>query len=90
MINVVRGFAYPDRDAAGRVQGAFVMLLDITRERAFEAAVAGRARRGDRGQPLQIALPRRGEPRPAPTAARHDAVRQFAEPPARRHGERRD
>ena len=36
MINVVRGFAYPDRDAAGRVQGAFVLLLDITRERAFE------------------------------------------------------
>ena len=37
MIDVVRGFAYPDKDASGRVQGAFVMLLDITRERAFEA-----------------------------------------------------
>ena len=37
MINVVRGFAYPDKDAAGRVQGAFLLLLDITRERAFEA-----------------------------------------------------
>ncbi len=37
MINVVRGFAYPDKDAVGRVQGAFLLLLDITRERAFEA-----------------------------------------------------
>jgi signal transduction histidine kinase len=37
MINVVRGFAYPDRDADGRVLGCFVLLLDITRERAFEA-----------------------------------------------------
>jgi signal transduction histidine kinase/CheY-like chemotaxis protein len=37
MINVVRGFAYPDKDAAGRVQGAFLLLLDITRERAIEA-----------------------------------------------------
>jgi signal transduction histidine kinase/CheY-like chemotaxis protein len=37
MINVVRGFAYPDKDPTGRVQGAFVMLLDISRERAFEA-----------------------------------------------------
>lgn len=37
MINVARGFAYPDRDATGRVQGAFLLLLDITRERAFEA-----------------------------------------------------
>ena len=36
MINVVRGFAYPDKDAVGRVQGAFLLLLDITRERAFE------------------------------------------------------
>ncbi len=36
-INVVRGFAYPDRDALGRVQGAFLLLLDITHERAFEA-----------------------------------------------------
>ena len=36
-INVVRGFAYPDRDAQGRVQGAFLLLLDITRERAAEA-----------------------------------------------------
>ncbi len=36
MINVARGFAYPDVDATGRVQGAFVMLLDITRERDFE------------------------------------------------------
>ena len=40
-ISVVRGYAYPDRDAAGRVQGAFVMLLDITRERAFEAELQG-------------------------------------------------
>jgi len=37
MINVVRGFAYPDADADGRVLGCFVLLLDITRERAFEA-----------------------------------------------------
>lgn len=37
MINVVRGFAYPDRDAGGRVLGCFLLLLDITRERAFEA-----------------------------------------------------
>ena len=37
MINVVRGFAYPDTDANGRVLGCFVLLLDITRERAFEA-----------------------------------------------------
>ncbi len=37
MINVVRGFAYPDHDADGRVLGCFVLLLDITRERAFEA-----------------------------------------------------
>jgi len=37
LINVVRGFAYPDNDAAGRVQGAFLLLLDISRERAFEA-----------------------------------------------------
>ncbi len=37
MINVVRGFAYPDKDVAGRVQGAFLLLLDISRERAFEA-----------------------------------------------------
>ena len=37
MINVVRGFAYPDKDVVGRVQGAFVMLTDISRERAFEA-----------------------------------------------------
>jgi len=36
-INVVRGFAYPDLDADGRVRGAFVLLIDITRERAFEA-----------------------------------------------------
>ena len=41
MINVVRGFAYPDRDAVGRVQGAFLLLLDITRERAFEAQLQG-------------------------------------------------
>ena len=37
LISVVRGFAYPDQDAAGRIQGAFLLLLDITRERAFEA-----------------------------------------------------
>ena len=37
MINVVRGFAYPDKDANGRVLGCFLLLLDITRERAFEA-----------------------------------------------------
>jgi signal transduction histidine kinase len=37
MVNVVRGFAYPDRDPSGRVLGCFVLLLDITRERAFEA-----------------------------------------------------
>ena len=37
LINVVRGHAYPDRDAQGRVQGAFLLLLDISRERAFEA-----------------------------------------------------
>jgi signal transduction histidine kinase/CheY-like chemotaxis protein len=37
MVNVVRGFAYPDHDPAGRVVGAFLLLLDITRERAFEA-----------------------------------------------------
>ncbi len=37
MVNVVRGFAYPDCDADGRVLGCFVLLLDITRERAFEA-----------------------------------------------------
>ena len=37
MINVVRGFAYPDHDANGRVLGCFLLLLDITRERAFEA-----------------------------------------------------
>ena len=37
MVNVVRGFAYPDRDQNGRVLGCFVLLLDITRERAFEA-----------------------------------------------------
>ena len=37
IINVVRGYAYPDRDAQGRVQGAFLLLLDISRERAFEA-----------------------------------------------------
>jgi len=36
MVNVVRGFAYPDLDAKGRVLGCFVLLLDITRERAFE------------------------------------------------------
>jgi signal transduction histidine kinase len=36
LVNVVRGYAYPDRDAAGRVQGAFLLLLDISRERAFE------------------------------------------------------
>ena len=36
-ISVVRGFAYPDKDALGRVQGAFLLLLDISRERAFEA-----------------------------------------------------
>jgi signal transduction histidine kinase len=37
MIAVVRGFAYPDADADGRVVGCFLLLLDITRERAFEA-----------------------------------------------------
>jgi len=37
MVNVVRGFAYPDQDQNGRVLGCFVLLLDITRERAFEA-----------------------------------------------------
>ena len=37
MINVVRGFVYPDCDVNGRVLGCFVLLLDITRERAFEA-----------------------------------------------------
>jgi signal transduction histidine kinase len=37
MVNVVRGFAYPDQDENGRVLGCFVLLLDITRERAFEA-----------------------------------------------------
>jgi signal transduction histidine kinase len=37
MINVVRGFAYPDCDAEGRVVGCFLLLLDVTRERAFEA-----------------------------------------------------
>ena len=37
LINVVRGYAYPDRDAQGRVQGAFLLLLDISRERAAEA-----------------------------------------------------
>jgi len=37
MITVVRGFAYPDMDVRGRVQGVFVLLLDITRERQFEA-----------------------------------------------------
>ena len=37
MIDVVRAFAYPDKDVSGRVQGAFLMLTDITRERAFEA-----------------------------------------------------
>ena len=37
MVNMVRGFAYPDRDPTGRVLGCFVLLLDITRERAFEA-----------------------------------------------------
>jgi signal transduction histidine kinase len=37
MVNVVRGFAYPDCDQTGRVLGCFVLLLDITRERAFEA-----------------------------------------------------
>ena len=36
MVNAVRGFAYPDRDQSGRVLGCFVLLLDITRERAFE------------------------------------------------------
>ncbi len=37
MVNVVRGFAYPDHDVNGRVLGCFLLLLDITRERAFEA-----------------------------------------------------
>lgn len=37
VVNVVRGFAYPDSDARGRVLGCFLLLLDITRERAFEA-----------------------------------------------------
>jgi len=37
LINIVRGYAYPDRDAQGRVQGAFLLLLDISRERAAEA-----------------------------------------------------
>jgi signal transduction histidine kinase/CheY-like chemotaxis protein len=37
LINVGRGHAYPDRDPQGRVQGAFLLLLDISRERAFEA-----------------------------------------------------
>jgi signal transduction histidine kinase/CheY-like chemotaxis protein len=41
LINVVRGYAYPDRDAQGRVQGAFLLLLDISRERAFEAQLQG-------------------------------------------------
>lgn len=36
-ISVVRGFAYPDYDVNGRVLGCFVLLLDITREREFEA-----------------------------------------------------
>ncbi|MGD1016383.1 MAG: ATP-binding protein [Roseiarcus sp.] len=37
MVAVVRGFAYPDAEAGGRVVGCFLLLLDITRERAFEA-----------------------------------------------------
>jgi signal transduction histidine kinase len=36
LVNVVRGYLYPDRDHHGDVQGAFVLLLDITRERSFE------------------------------------------------------
>jgi signal transduction histidine kinase len=36
-ITVVRGLAYPDTDANGRVLGCFLLLFDITRERAFEA-----------------------------------------------------
>jgi signal transduction histidine kinase len=35
-INVVRGFIYPDANVRGDVEGVFVLLLDITRERAFE------------------------------------------------------
>jgi len=37
LINVVRGFVYPDLDADGRARGAFLLLLDVTRERAFAA-----------------------------------------------------
>jgi two-component system, sensor histidine kinase len=36
-ITTVRGLAYPDPDAKGRVLGCFLLLFDITRERAFEA-----------------------------------------------------
>ena len=49
---------------------------------------AGGARRGGRGDPLQVALPRRREPRSAPAAARDDAVRQRAVAPPRRGRER--
>ena len=62
MVNVVRGFAYPDHDAQGRVVGCFLLLLDITRERAFEALLqAARATKRSR-PPAPIAIPRRREP----------------------------
>jgi two-component system CheB/CheR fusion protein len=32
----LRGVSYPDRDREGQVRGCFLLLLDMTRERAFE------------------------------------------------------